>query len=93
MQSEPKGCEYVGEATGNQGGFWTGAYTSNENLETGARNTLKNKAFDMGGNVIVMMTNRAGQTGGGGWAGTGSTQTNVAMTATVFNCPAAVLGQ
>ncbi len=93
MQSEPKGCKYVGEATGNQGNFFTGGWTSNENLETGARNTLKNKAVDMGGNVIVMLTNRAGQTGSGGQYGGSTQQTNVAITGTVFNCPAAVLNQ
>ena len=44
MQSEPKGCKYLGEATGNQGNAFIGGLTSNENMETGARNTLKNKA-------------------------------------------------
>lgn len=95
MQSEPKGCKYVGEATGNQGNFFTGGWTSNENLETGARNTLKNKAFEMGGNVVVMLTNRAGQTGSysmnNGYGSGGSSQTNVALTGTVFNCPQKVL--
>lgn len=91
MQSEPKGCKYLGEATGNQGNFFTGGWTSNENLETGARNTLKNKAVEMGGNVIVMLTNRAGQTGSGGQYGGSTQQTNVAMAGTVFNCPDSVL--
>lgn len=93
MQSEPKGCKYVGEATGNQGNFFTGGWTSNENLETGARNILKNKANEMGGNVVVMMTNRAGQTGSYNQYGGGSQQTNVALTGTVFNCPDSVLNQ
>lgn len=96
MQSEPKGCKYMGEATGNQGNFFTGAYTSNANLETGARNELKNKALEMGGNVIVILTNRAGQTGSGGTDAYGgyhssSQQTNVVLTGTVFNCPDSVL--
>jgi hypothetical protein len=94
MQTEPKGCKYVGEATGNQGNFFTGGWTSNENLETGARNTLKNKAMEMGGNVIVMLTNRAGQTGqANAWGGGSSQQTNAVITGTVFNCPPAVLNQ
>lgn len=91
MQAEPKGCKYLGEATGNQGNFFTGAYTSNENLETGARNTLKNKAVELGGNVVVLLTNRAGQTGSYGQYGGGSQQTNVALTGTIFNCPDSVL--
>src|SRR4051794_40572740 len=80
MQQEPKGCTYLGEATGNQGNFFTGKYTSNEALETGARNTLKNKALDMGGNVVVVLTNRAGQTGETRGA---SAQTNVALAGTI----------
>ncbi len=93
LQSEPKGCKYLGEATGNQGNFFTGPWTSNANLETGARNRLKNKATEMGGNVIVLLTNRAGQTGSVN-EGTGhSSQTNVTLTGTVYRCPASVLGE
>lgn len=92
-QSEPKGCKYLGEATGNQGNSFTGGWTSNENLETGARNTLKNKAVDMGGNIVVLLTNRAGQTGSYGQYGGSSQQTNVALTGTVFNCPPSVLNK
>jgi hypothetical protein len=48
--TEPgKECKFLGDVTGNQGDLLTGAWTSNENLETGARNALKNKAFAMGG--------------------------------------------
>lgn len=82
-QTEPKGCEYLGEVTGNQGNFFTGPWTSNKNLETGALNDLKNKAANKGANVMVLLTNRAGQTGSipGGFH-----QTNVTMTATIFRC-------
>lgn len=94
MQAEPKGCKYLGETTGNQGNFFTGGWTSNENLETGARNTLKNNAYDMGGNVVVLLTNRAGQTGSySGDYGGRSQQTNVSLSATVYSCPANVLNQ
>lgn len=87
MQSEPKGCDYRGEVTGNQGNYFTGSWTSNSNLETGARNDLKNQALKMGGNVVVMLTNRAGQTGSGTMDfGVRSEQTNVTMTATVYKC-------
>lgn len=91
MQSEPKGCKYIGEATGNQGNFITGDWTSNANLETGARNSLKNKAIEMGGNVIVLLTNRAGQTGSYGLYGGSSKQTNVTLAGTIFNCPENIL--
>ncbi len=92
MQSEPKGCKYLGEATGNQGNAFIGGLTSNENMETGARNTLKNKAVDMGGNAVVMLTNRAGQTGSYGRHGGGTRQTNVSITGIVFRCPQSILG-
>ncbi len=88
--NEPQGCEYLGEVTGSQGNFFTGKYTSNENLEVGARNDMKNKAVTMGGNVIVMIANRAGQTGSYGQYGGGSQQTNVAYTGTVYKCKDAV---
>lgn len=81
-------CEYLGDITGNQGDFLTGEFTSNENLETGARHDLKNKAYKMGGNVVFLLTQRAGQTGGydvdfGG----SSTQTNVTLSGNVYFCP------
>lgn len=77
MTSEPgKECSYLGDITGSQGNFFTGGWTSNSNLETGARNDLKNKAYKMGGNTVVLLTQRAGQTGSS-WHGSGSSkQTN-----------------
>ena len=84
-KSEPgKECKFLGEATGNQGNFFTGGVTSNANLETGARNDLKNKATAMGGNVVFILTDRAGQTGG---YQSGGQQTNVVMTGNVYSCP------
>ena len=86
--SEPgKECKFLGDVTGSQGDFFTGAYTSNENLETGARNTLKNKAAALGGNLIVMLTQRAGQTGSSGQYGGSSSQTNVTLSGNVYKCP------
>ena len=88
MKEPSQECQFIGDITGNQGDFFTGEFTSNENLETGARNDLKNKAFSMGGNTIYLLTQRAGQTGnfdpefGGGIA-----QTNVTLSGSVFSCP------
>ncbi|HCR35146.1 MAG TPA: DUF4156 domain-containing protein [Stenotrophomonas sp.] len=81
---EPKGCQFLGDITGSQGNFLTGSYTSNKNLESGARNDLKNQAAARGGNVIYLLTNRAGVTGrqGGGQA-----QTNVTLSGNVYRCP------
>lgn len=81
-------CKFLGEITGNQGDFFTGEFTSNANLETGARHDLKNKAYQVGGNTIYLLTQRAGQTGSfdpdfGG----GISQTNVTLSGNVYHCP------
>ncbi|GAB5379610.1 MAG: DUF4156 domain-containing protein [Aliiglaciecola sp.] len=80
-------CKFLGDITGNQGDFFTGEFTSNEDLETGARNDLKNKAYRMGGNVIYLLTQRAGQTGSyHGEFGGGLSQTNVTLSGNVYYC-------
>ena len=81
-------CEFLGDITGNQGDFITGEFTSNEDLETGARHDLKNKAYKMGGNVVFLLTQRAGQTGSMAWDfGGSSVQTNVTLSGNVYFCP------
>lgn len=96
VTTEPAHCEYLGEVTGNQGDFFTGGWTSNANLETGARNDLKNQAAQMGGNTILLLTTRAGQTGslgmGNGSGGGSSSQTNVTYVGTVYRCQPAEPG-
>jgi hypothetical protein len=87
VTQDPKGCTYLGEATGNQGNFFTGAFTSNESLETGSRNALKNAASELHGNTVVLLTNRAGQTSSWNRQGGGSHETNVVMTGAVYDCP------
>lgn len=82
--SEPgKECKFLGDVTGSQGNSWSGGLTSNEDLETGARNDIKNKAVSMDGNLVVLLTQRAGTTGSRG----SSEQTNVTLTGNVYRCP------
>jgi hypothetical protein len=96
----PKNCKYMGQALGNQGNFFTGAWTSNANLEQGAMTDLKNKAYSMGGNYVQIVTNRAGVTGSssfsgdssGFFGGGSSEQTNVTSTGNVYKCPAKAIG-
>ena len=78
----PKGCHYVGEVTGNQGNFFTGGFTSNQNLEQGALNDIKNKAAALGANYVQTISNRAGVTGAQG----GQQQTNVVYTGNGYFC-------
>ncbi|MGS1008929.1 DUF4156 domain-containing protein [Achromobacter anxifer] len=81
--NEPgKECAFLGDVTGSQGNFLAGAITSNADLETGARNDLKNRAAAMGGNVVYLLTQRAGQTGGKDH----QEQTNVTLSGNVYRC-------
>lgn len=76
-------CKFLGDVTGSQGDFLLGGITSNADLETGARNDLKNKAAAMGGNVVYVLTSRAGQTG----TKDNLAQTNVTLSGNVYRCP------
>lgn len=77
-------CKFLGDITGNQGNSWTGQFITNANLETGARNDLKNKAAALGGNLVVLLTQRTGGSGGTGGSGQ---QTNVTLSGNVYRCP------
>jgi hypothetical protein len=80
-------CIFLGDITGSQGDFFTGAFTSNADLETGARNDLKNRAMQLGGDTIYLLTQRAGQTGHyNNDFGGGSQQTNVTLSGNVYKC-------
>ena len=71
-------CKYMGDATGGQGNFLTGPYTSNANLQAGAINDLKNQAATMGGNAVYILANTTGLDKG--------TQTSVTSTGNVYFC-------
>jgi hypothetical protein len=80
-------CTFLGDVTGSQGDFFTGAFTSNADLETGARNDIKNKAMSLGGDTVYILTQRAGQTGSySDDFGGGSQQTNVTLSGNVYKC-------
>ena len=49
-------CRFLGDVTATQGNAFTGPFTSNENLETGARNDLKNKAAALDGNLQMSLS-------------------------------------
>lgn len=51
--SEPQ-CEKLGSVLTMDTNGSTVAYTSHKKLQTSQENVLKNKAFDMGGNVLVI---------------------------------------
>jgi len=72
-------CNYLGEVVGSQGNFFTGGLTSNQSLEQGARNELKNKAVALGGNAVVLITDRSGR-------GSQYETTNVTYTGNAYHC-------
>lgn len=86
-QKIPAGCKYLGQVTGKQGNFFTGGYTSNANLATGAMNNMRNKAAEMGGNYVQLLTNQASSSGGGSVLGSGVGETEVVNLGNVYNCP------
>lgn len=92
----PNGCKYLGQVVGNQGNFFTGAWTSNRNLEEGAMNDMKNQAGRMGANYVQLVTTRAGNTGSyNNFNGNGSgsmEQTNVTNLGNAYRCPPAKIG-
>jgi hypothetical protein len=56
-------CAQIGDVEGHQGNWLTGKFTSDADLETGARNDLKNNALAKGGNVILVTVPPAAQKG------------------------------
>ncbi|ENN6470515.1 DUF4156 domain-containing protein [Vibrio vulnificus] len=64
-------CDYLGEVVGSQGNWVTGDFTSNEDLIIGARNELKNKAFQLGANVVYV----EGMANTNAWGSLGTTNT------------------
>jgi Domain of unknown function (DUF4156) len=73
-------CKFLGDVTGSQGNRFTGGFTSDANLETGARNDLKNQAFQLGGNVAYVLTQRESQTGNS------RDRKNVTLSGNVYRC-------
>ncbi len=49
-----KQCAFLAEIAGSQGNWFTGDFTSNENLVIGARNELRNKAYKLDGNLVLI---------------------------------------
>ncbi len=103
-ENAPKGCKFRGMVVGEQGGAWSGAWTSNKNLQQGALNDLRNKADTLGANYVVLQTNRADTTSSGsmnGWSsgnrfivgGSSSTQVTDSMTSgAAYRCPNELIG-
>ncbi len=95
-QPQPKSCKFLGSVVGQQGGAFSGPWTSNRNLAQGALNDIRNKALELGGNYVTLESEHAGVTGSGSsYQGTGSyqtRQTDVTKTGNVYICPPKDIG-
>lgn len=95
-QAAPKGCKFLGSVVGEQGGSLTGGWTSNKNLQQGALNDMKNKAYDLGGNYVVLENTNAGNTTSGGFGSSGGSfsgqQTDVTHMGNAYKCAEGDIG-
>ncbi len=66
-------CKPLGDVVGSQGNWITGDYTSNKNLLIGARNDLRNRAAEMGGNFVWVQDS----SNTNAWGGKGTSNTTV----------------
>ena len=85
-QQLPKDCKFLAQVIGNQGNFFTGAWTSNANMAVGAMNDMRNKAYELGANYVQMLTNQASITGSDGLVGGSIQQTNVTNIGNAYKC-------
>ncbi len=88
----PKSCNFKGNVVGSQGNFFTGAYTSSQNLTKGSINDMKNQAAVLGANYVMLDTHATGDTISGGNGGIGGGQTNVTMSGSAYLCPPKDIG-
>ena len=74
-------CKFIGEVVGSQGNWFTGDFTSNEALVVGARNALRNNAYQLGGNVVFVQN----MSNTNAWGSLGTTNTTAIGRA--YKCP------
>jgi uncharacterized protein YbjQ (UPF0145 family) len=95
-EAQPETCKFLGALVGQQGGAWSGSWTSNRNLAQGALNELRNQARALGANYVKLESEHAGVTGSGStFEGTGSyssAQTDVTKTGNAYKCPPEEIG-
>ncbi|MBE0468988.1 MAG: DUF4156 domain-containing protein [Methyloprofundus sp.] len=53
-QPKKEACEFIGQASASDGGMVSGDFMSDANIHKGAANQMKNKAYEMGGNLVYI---------------------------------------
>jgi len=51
-EAAPETCVFLAEVQGTQGNFWTADFTSDANLINGARNQLRNAAYELSADYV-----------------------------------------
>jgi len=52
----PEECVFLGEVQGTQGNFWTADFTSDSKLINGARNEVRNAAYELRADYVKIET-------------------------------------
>ncbi|MCF7971732.1 MAG: DUF4156 domain-containing protein [Methylococcaceae bacterium] len=53
-QPKKEACEFIGQASASDGGMVSGDFMSDADIHKGAANQMKNKAYEMGGNLVYI---------------------------------------
>ena len=91
-QAPPNSCKFAGMIVGQQGGAFSGSWTSNRNLAQGALNELRNQALALGANYVLLVNTQAGQTLSGNAVSVSGRQTDVTHAGSAYRCPPADIG-
>ncbi len=75
-------CKFIGEVIGSQGNWFTADITSDSAMIKGSRNEMRNQAFSMGANYIVLV-NQSTSNNSRGFGGA----YNSSMFGNAFRCP------
>ena len=76
-------CTFLGEVSGSQGNMWTADITPDKTIIQGARNDLKNQAFRLGANVVVIQDTSNSENTSWGSGGT----YNSTLFGNAYKCP------
>ncbi len=100
FEAEPKGCVFVGEIPSVQENTITGMPPTEVDMGLPTRVELRNKAHDLGGNVIVFMNKNKNKTAAdlkkptaGAEEDKSEKKISTVFLATVFRCPSAIVNQ
>lgn len=101
FEAEPKGCVFVGEIPSVQENTITGMPPTEVDMGLPTRVELRNKAHDLGGNVIVFMNKNKNKQGSDAKKPSASSaeedktekKISTVFLATVFRCPSAIVNQ